>query len=211
MLSVNPPSSLVPVQNVSSRKPALHLVLQVVISNIHSSARSSSQIALITSPSSPLSISIDLLLHHHSQRVHLIPLISAQILPQGSARLQQSTIHHPLSLSQPDSPKAGKESEAEEALRAAFNAWDSNGDGFITESEGTSRCNFFKWCDTVTCNGVPNVVESSYPTCSCGAGKCNLLTEKDGKDAGRKYFACRVKKVSYCEGTTSKFFHADSG
>eukprot|EP00268_Persea_americana_P019642 TRINITY_DN2009_c0_g1_i9.p1 TRINITY_DN2009_c0_g1~~TRINITY_DN2009_c0_g1_i9.p1 ORF type:complete len:585 (-),score=121.04 TRINITY_DN2009_c0_g1_i9:149-1903(-) len=59
---------------------------------------------------------------------------------------------------------------------------------------GPSRCDFFEWCDTVTCNGVPNVVESSCPTCSCGAGKCILLTEKDGKDAGRKYFACNVKK-----------------
>ncbi|KAJ8634505.1 hypothetical protein MRB53_008772 [Persea americana] len=36
--------------------------------------------------------------------------------------------------------------------------------------------------------------QSSYPTYSCGAGKCILLTEKDGKDAGRKYFACPVKK-----------------
>ncbi|XXG77629.1 hypothetical protein AAC387_Pa08g1746 [Persea americana] len=65
----------------------------------------------------------------------------------------------------------------------------------LWEELGTSSCNFFKWCDTVTCNGVPNVVESSCPTCSCGAGKCNLLTENDGKDAGRKYFACRVKKA----------------
>ncbi|KAJ8638556.1 hypothetical protein MRB53_012823 [Persea americana] len=39
-LFVNPPSSLVQAENVSGRKPALHLALQVVVSNIHSSARS---------------------------------------------------------------------------------------------------------------------------------------------------------------------------
>ncbi|XXG53816.1 hypothetical protein AAC387_Pa03g1845 [Persea americana] len=54
---------------------------------------------------------------------------------------------------------------------------------FEAPVQGTSSCNFFKWCDNVTCNGVPNVAQSSYPTCSCGAGKCILLTEKDGKDA----------------------------
>lgn len=57
------------------------------------------------------------------------------------------------------------------------------------------RCDFFKWCDTVTFNRSPNVVETSYPTCSCGAGNCILRTEKDGRNAGRKFFACPIKKV----------------
>ncbi|KAJ8633066.1 hypothetical protein MRB53_026402 [Persea americana] len=86
-LFVNPPSSLVQAENVSGRKPVLHLALQVVVSNIHSSARSP-QIAA-----------------HH---LAVITTVSAQILPQGSTRLQQSILHHPLSISRPDSPKTRK-------------------------------------------------------------------------------------------------------
>lgn len=55
-------------------------------------------------------------------------------------------------------------------------------------------CSFFKWCDTLSFHLSPNVMETSYPTCPCGAGKCILLTEENGSNAGRKFFACPVKK-----------------
>lgn len=67
------------------------------------------------------------------------------------------------------------------------------------------RCKFFLWCDAASppsqhgnSPAKPNknhgADESSYPICSCGAGRCRVLTMQDGEDAGRKYFACRVKK-----------------
>lgn len=37
-------------------------------------------------------------------------------------------------------------------------------------------------------------VDHLYPVCSCGAGKCILMTMHDGENAGRKYFACPIKK-----------------
>lgn len=35
-----------------------------------------------------------------------------------------------------------------------------------------------------------------YPICSCGAKRCILMTVHDGENAGRKYFACPIKKVN---------------
>ncbi|XP_038972557.1 uncharacterized protein LOC103723908 [Phoenix dactylifera] len=82
----------------------------------------------------------------------------------------------------------------------------------------TEKCKFFLWCDTASPNqqhgyssptkpfqqrgakipAKPDLQhgagESSYPTCSCGAGRCRVLTMTDGENAGRKYFACRIKK-----------------
>ncbi|KAH0467416.1 hypothetical protein IEQ34_004654 [Dendrobium chrysotoxum] len=39
-----------------------------------------------------------------------------------------------------------------------------------------------------------NDADHPNPTCSCGAGKCILMTFHDGENAGRKYFACPIKK-----------------
>ncbi|OVA09705.1 zinc finger protein [Macleaya cordata] len=36
--------------------------------------------------------------------------------------------------------------------------------------------------------------ESSHPRCSCGAGLCTRLTEKEGENKGRTYFVCPVEK-----------------
>ncbi|RWR90917.1 exosome complex component RRP41 isoform X1 [Cinnamomum micranthum f. kanehirae] len=66
---------------------------------------------------------------------------------------------------------------------------------FVFGVLGTRSCKFFKWCDTVTFNGVPNVVGSLSPTCNCGAGKCILLTEKDGKDADDAAIPWRTPKL----------------
>ncbi|XP_077228954.1 uncharacterized protein LOC143861883 [Tasmannia lanceolata] len=61
---------------------------------------------------------------------------------------------------------------------------------------GGGKCKFFKWCDTVVVSSYQrlDVAEPPYPMCTCGAGKCSLLTSNDGKDAGRKYFACPVRR-----------------
>ncbi|THU53185.1 hypothetical protein C4D60_Mb10t11720 [Musa balbisiana] len=51
------------------------------------------------------------------------------------------------------------------------------------------------------------VAESSYPMCACGAGKCRLLTMENGVNAGRKYFACTIKKG---QGACNHFQWLDS-
>ncbi|KAJ8619836.1 hypothetical protein MRB53_028365 [Persea americana] len=73
---------------------------------------------------------------------------------------------------------------------------------------GTGSCNFFKWCDIATCNGVPNVVESSYPTCLCGAGKCIPLIEKDGKDAGKDSAGVVARELKFSD-TVPLSHHAE--
>ncbi|XP_058102813.1 uncharacterized protein LOC131246564 isoform X2 [Magnolia sinica] len=55
-------------------------------------------------------------------------------------------------------------------------------------------CDFFEWCDTARFGQRPNVPMPPYPMCSCGAGKCRLLTSNMRRDAGQKYFVCPVKK-----------------
>ncbi|CAL9199173.1 uncharacterized protein LOC135595880 [Musa acuminata AAA Group] len=51
------------------------------------------------------------------------------------------------------------------------------------------------------------VAESSYPMCACGAGKCRLLMMENGVNAGRKYFACTIKKG---QGACNHFQWLDS-
>ncbi|XP_010942332.1 uncharacterized protein [Elaeis guineensis] len=95
----------------------------------------------------------------------------------------------------------------------------------------TERCKFFLWCDLASPKpqhgygsptkpyqqhganspAKPDVQhvagESSYPICSCGAGRCRVLTMTDGENAGRRYFACRIKKG---QGACNHFQWVDS-
>ncbi|KAA8530049.1 hypothetical protein F0562_004758 [Nyssa sinensis] len=52
-----------------------------------------------------------------------------------------------------------------------------------------SKCEFFKWCDTVMSDEI-----SDLPVCACGAGICRMSTETSGPNAGRKFFVCPIKR-----------------
>ncbi|XP_073012862.1 uncharacterized protein [Typha latifolia] len=80
----------------------------------------------------------------------------------------------------------------------------------------SERCNFFQWCDMASpnqqhgfnspANQTYNVrspvklnqqngpSKAIYPICSCSAGRCSVLTMQHGENAGRKYYACAIKK-----------------
>ncbi|KAJ0228819.1 GRF zinc finger / Zinc knuckle protein [Hirschfeldia incana] len=54
------------------------------------------------------------------------------------------------------------------------------------------NCKFFKWCDEVSIDSLPEV--SLNPTCPCGSGPCRKLTFTGGPNANRSYFVCCIKK-----------------
>ncbi|KAF8378077.1 hypothetical protein HHK36_029412 [Tetracentron sinense] len=70
-----------------------------------------------------------------------------------------------------------------------------------------SKCDFFEWCDMARSDHRHNVPQSPYPMCSCGAGKCRIITQKYGENVGRKFFVCPVKKG---QGACSFFQWQDS-
>ncbi|KAF3329810.1 DNA topoisomerase 3-alpha [Carex littledalei] len=58
-------------------------------------------------------------------------------------------------------------------------------------------CNFFEWCDTpqnLAHTGPTNQVKSAVAAmlCPCGAGPCQILTTKNGHNAGRQFYRCPV-------------------
>ncbi|PON35500.1 zinc finger protein [Parasponia andersonii] len=62
---------------------------------------------------------------------------------------------------------------------------------------GSGNCRFFKWVDDqVTDSGVKprHPLPQDYPHCRCGAGKCKLMLEINGPNAGQYYFVCPIEK-----------------
>ncbi|XP_021735789.1 uncharacterized protein LOC110702399 [Chenopodium quinoa] len=41
---------------------------------------------------------------------------------------------------------------------------------------------------------IPRIGPNRYPECPCGAGICTLKVLRHGPNAGRQYFACRIKR-----------------
>ncbi|XP_057984044.1 uncharacterized protein LOC131168550 [Malania oleifera] len=65
---------------------------------------------------------------------------------------------------------------------------------YACPSKSEKKCNYFKWCDTVKEGDINNSPKHKYPMCSCGAGICRVLTEKNGPNAGRTFYTCPLKK-----------------
>ncbi|KAJ8450434.1 hypothetical protein Cgig2_002119 [Carnegiea gigantea] len=60
---------------------------------------------------------------------------------------------------------------------------------------GDKTCGFFKWCDKLREDEIrKSQPEFNFPICRCGAGVCTVRVEESGPNAGRKYFACPIKK-----------------
>ncbi|KAJ8450435.1 hypothetical protein Cgig2_002120 [Carnegiea gigantea] len=60
---------------------------------------------------------------------------------------------------------------------------------------GDKNCGFFKWCDKLREDEIrKSQPEFNFPICRCGAGVCTVRVEESGPNAGRKYFACPIKK-----------------
>lgn len=58
------------------------------------------------------------------------------------------------------------------------------------------NCGYFRWCDKLREDEIrKSQPEFNFPTCGCGAGVCTVRVEESGPNAGRKYFACPIKKV----------------
>ena len=61
------------------------------------------------------------------------------------------------------------------------------------------HCGYFKWCDMLREGEIRrSQPEFNFPTCLCGAGVCTVRVEESGPNAGRRYFACPIRKVINC-------------